>query len=111
VRHGEICKFADKKKKSYVCHVVHVIARWLGVTLTYDTIPMSSRSIVKDEISVQGSGSSKFPLYARGVDRTRFEYGVFLLNKDIEQLLHAKGVEALPLKCTLPNLNRLLNMA
>ncbi len=94
----------------YVCHVVNVVARWLGITLTYDTIPMSSRSIVKDDISVQGSGSSKFPLYARGVDRTRFEYAVFLLNKDIEQLLHSQGIEALPLKNTLPNLHRLMNM-
>lgn len=28
----------------------------------------------------------RFPLYSRGVDRTRFEYGVFLLNKNIEQV-------------------------
>lgn len=90
--------------------MTHVVARWLGVTLTYETLPMSSRSIIKDDISVQGSGSSKFPLYARGVDRTRFEYGVFLLNKDIEQLLHAQGLEAFPLKHTLPNLHRLINM-
>lgn len=29
---------------------------------------------------------SSFPLYSRGVDRYRFEYGVFLLNKNIEQV-------------------------
>ena len=27
-----------------------------------------------------------FPLYAKGVDRYRFEFGVFLLNKNIEQV-------------------------
>ncbi len=95
----------------YVCHVVHVVARWLGVTLRYDVLPMSSRSIIRDDISVQGSGSAKFPLYARGVDRTRFEYGVFLLNKDIEQLLQSQHVSDIePLKNTLPNLHKLLNL-
>jgi hypothetical protein len=60
---------------------------------------------------VQGSGSTKFPLYARGVDRTRFEYGVFLLNKNIEQLLQSQGVADIePLKHTLPNLHKLLNL-
>lgn len=26
----------------------------------------------------------RFPLYSRGVDKFRYEYGVFLLNKNIE---------------------------
>jgi hypothetical protein len=95
----------------HVCHAAHVAARWLGVTLRYEVLPMSSRSIIRDDISVQGSGSTKFPLYARGVDRTRFEYGVFLLNKDIEQLLQSQGVGDIePLKHTLPNLHKLLNL-
>ena len=95
----------------HVCHAVHVVARWLGVTLRYEMLPMSSRSIMRDDISVQGSGSTKFPLYARGVDRTRFEYGVFLLNKNIEQLLQSQGVVDIePLKNTLPNLHKLLNL-
>ena len=29
-------------------------------------------------------GLCRFPLYTRGVDTYRFEYAVFLLNKDIE---------------------------
>jgi UV radiation resistance-associated gene protein len=28
----------------------------------------------------------RFPLFARGVDTYRFEYGVFLLNKNIEMV-------------------------
>lgn len=31
-------------------------------------------------------GPRAFPLYGRGVDRYRFDYGVFLLNKNIEQV-------------------------
>ena len=29
---------------------------------------------------------TSFPLFSRGVDTYRFEYGVFLLNKDIEMV-------------------------
>ena len=47
-------------------------------------IPMCSRSVIRDDISQQIS--PKFPLYSRGVDRTRFEYAVFLLNKNVEQV-------------------------
>lgn len=28
----------------------------------------------------------RFPLYSKGVERYRFEYAVFLLNKDIEMV-------------------------
>ena len=35
----------------------------------------------------------RFPLYAGGGDQHRFEYAVFLLNKDIEQVnLHLNGL-------------------
>lgn len=61
-----------------------MIAKYLQLPLRYPIIPMCSRSIICDEISQQTS--SKFPLYSRGVDRTRFEYGVFLLNKNVEQV-------------------------
>lgn len=31
-------------------------------------------------------GPRAFPLYGKGVDQYRFDYGVFLLNKNIEQV-------------------------
>lgn len=31
----------------------------------------------------------RFPLYAKGVERYRYEYAVFLLNKNIEMVGHA----------------------
>eukprot|EP01097_Dermamoeba_algensis_P001118 TRINITY_DN1420_c0_g1_i1.p2 TRINITY_DN1420_c0_g1~~TRINITY_DN1420_c0_g1_i1.p2 ORF type:complete len:261 (-),score=58.76 TRINITY_DN1420_c0_g1_i1:175-957(-) len=72
-------------------------------------VPMCSRSTISDEISQQSY--PKFPLYSRGVDRTRFEYGVFLLNKNLEQLLGSQGVEIVSLRCTLPNLAKLIDHA
>ena len=68
-------------------------------------IPMCSRSVIRDDISQ--SISPKFPLYSKGVDRTRFEYAVFLLNKNLEQLMNSRNLETTTLRLTLPNLERL----
>ena len=35
---------------------------------------------------VRGLTSCRFPLFSKGVDTYRFEYAVFLLNKDIEMV-------------------------
>ena len=51
----------------------------------------------------------RFPLYmGRGIDRTRFEYGLYLLNMDLQQLMHHQGLEVASLRQTLPNLQILL---
>ena len=67
----------------------------------------------------------RFPLFSKGVDTYRFEYGVFLLNKDIEmvgslhlksvnvlnyilQLMSERDLRALDMRHTLPNLKNLL---
>jgi len=75
----------------------------------------------------------RFPLYPKGVERFRFDYAVFLLNKDIEQvrvvvdfiplclwtnfafclthwpqLLNARGLGVSDLRNTLPNIHVLL---
>lgn len=50
----------------------------------------------------------RFPLFSRGVDTYRFEYGVFLLNKDIELLMSERDLRALDMRHTLPNLKNLL---
>ena len=43
------------------------------------------------------------------MDRARFEYGVYLLNKNLEQLLQSQGFLSLNLKQTLPNLAIFMN--
>jgi len=93
----------------YVCHMLDLVSRWLEVPMPYPLIPFGSRSLIRDEISEKYSQAPRFPLYyTRGVDRTRFEYGVFLLNKDLEQLLNSQGLSIITLRHTLPNLLRLL---
>lgn len=74
----------------YAAQVVFTLAGYLGVPLHYPIKSMGSRSAVLDPISMM-RGPRAFPLYARGVDRYRFDYGVFLLNKNIEQVRFASG--------------------
>jgi hypothetical protein len=89
----------------YVCHALQLLCRYLGVPLRYPMAPMLSRSSIQDPISNLG----KYPLYSKGQDATRFEYGVFLLNKNLEQLVHSEGLEIESLRATLPNLKLLLD--
>ncbi|RUP24490.1 UV radiation resistance protein and autophagy-related subunit 14-domain-containing protein [Jimgerdemannia flammicorona] len=91
----------------YTCHLVSMLAYYLGLPLRYPMVPRGSRAKVTDPVSVM-QGSREFPLYSKGVERYRFEYGVFLLNKNIEQLINAYGLIVLDLRHTLPNLRYLI---
>lgn len=101
----------------HVSHVIQLLSLYLGAILPYPCRPRSSTSTILDPISILNtpSATSKaisdelaartFPLFAKGAVRFRFEYGVFLLNKDIEILLSTHlGVRVLDIRQTLPNL-------
>nr|CAD7424893.1 unnamed protein product [Timema monikensis] len=51
-----------------------------------------------------------FPLFSRGKDKLQFNYGVYLLNKNIAQLRWYCGVPTQDLRATLPNLATLLSV-
>ncbi|KAF6258716.1 hypothetical protein COO60DRAFT_1089462 [Scenedesmus sp. NREL 46B-D3] len=53
----------------------------------------------------------ELPLYYIAGDRTRFAYAVFLLNKDLEQLLHAHGMSSYGPNQVLANLYKLMTAA
>ncbi|GAA5917328.1 hypothetical protein JCM5296_000947 [Sporobolomyces johnsonii] len=91
----------------YAAQVTQTLAAYLGVPLCYPIQCRGSRSVVTDEISMM-KGPRAFPLYGKGVDRYRFDYGVFLLNKNIEQLMYSQGLTVLDLRNTLPNLKSLI---
>lgn len=69
----------------YVAHVVYILSFYLSVPLRYPVKFEGSRSFIKDPISVI-QGARTFPLWSRGSPLYRFEYAIFLLNKDIEQV-------------------------
>ncbi|XP_039067768.1 UV radiation resistance-associated gene protein-like isoform X1 [Hibiscus syriacus] len=122
--------FTDKKElqKSttalgYVAHAVSLIASFLQVPLRYPLRLGGSRSYLIDNVppveattldpswNTVLSASVKpveFPLFLEGQDTTRAAYAVFLLSKDIEQLLSFIGVDSLGPRHILANLKVLL---
>ncbi|KAF2102698.1 UV radiation resistance-associated gene protein [Rhizodiscina lignyota] len=91
----------------HVAQVVHLLSFYLATPLPYPISPRSSTSSINDPIS-ETTGPRTYPLFLKGAVRFRFEYGVFLLNKDIEILANGFGLKLLDLRHTLPNLKYLL---
>ncbi|KAI9837394.1 MAG: hypothetical protein M1837_002982 [Sclerophora amabilis] len=117
----------------HVTHILHLLSFYLSVPLPYPLQPHSSTSTIHDPISLfphttapsttssrSSSSSSSSSLVApsrifslfpgRASIPYRFEYGVFLLNKDLERLMAAKGLKVLDLRQTLPNLKYLIEV-
>lgn len=113
----------------YVAHVVLLLSFYLSQPLPYPVNPRGSGSTIEDLISIlkpPGSSSSKlppnekaervmrtYPLFGnKGVPRFRFEYALFLLNKNIQLLLETCfRVRVLDVRQTLVNLKYLLYVA
>ncbi|KAK4050835.1 hypothetical protein OIV83_003257 [Microbotryomycetes sp. JL201] len=91
----------------YTAQVVSLLSTYLSVPLNYPIKCLGSRSAVIDPISMM-KGPRAFPLYGKNVDKYRFDYGVFLLNKDIEQLMYSQKLTVIDLRNTLPNLKSLV---
>ncbi|KAG6393044.1 hypothetical protein SASPL_147274 [Salvia splendens] len=121
--------FTDKKEVQrsstalgYVAHAVSLLSSYLQVPLRYPLRLGGSRSFIRDySPSVELSASStsldtvistsskpvEFPLFIEGQDSTRAAYAVFLLNKDLEQLLNFIGVKSVGPRHILANLKEL----
>ncbi|KAL2622215.1 hypothetical protein R1flu_002420 [Riccia fluitans] len=108
----------------YVAHAVTLIASYLDIPLRYPVRLGGSRSYIQDysppaEPSMETgaiafpTGQSKpgveFPLFSENQEITRSAYAVFLLNKDLEQILNRLGFDSVGPRHTLPNLSRLFN--
>ncbi|KAL1302370.1 hypothetical protein AAFC00_002773 [Neodothiora populina] len=113
----------------HCAHVVLLLSYYWGIVLPYHPHPRSSASTITDPISTISSMSASspglessakakqtllriFPLTPKSSVRFRFEYGLFLLNKDVQTLLEmAWGVRVLDIRQTLPNLFLVLGCA
>uniref|UniRef100_A0A8B9K662 UV radiation resistance associated gene n=1 Tax=Astyanax mexicanus TaxID=7994 RepID=A0A8B9K662_ASTMX len=92
----------------YTAHLVLMISSFLQIPLRYPLVHRGSRSTVRDTITDKLSEKEReFPLYPRG-ERFHFEYGVYLLNKNIAQLRYQHGLSTPDLRQTLPNLKNFL---
>lgn len=92
----------------FVAQVVVCISRYLDTALSYPITIFGSQSYISDNISIIKHGSTNFPLWTRGVLLYRVEYALYLLHKDIEQLLTLVNLAVVDLKQTLANLKNLL---
>ena len=95
----------------HVALLTNALQYYLGVPLPYPISPFGSRSSIRDDISLLADPHREFPLYLpRGGSSAqfRFDYGWFLLNKDIEALCNAQGLKVVDIRHTLPNLKYLL---
>ncbi|PWY77589.1 UV radiation resistance protein [Aspergillus eucalypticola CBS 122712] len=90
----------------YTAHLVYLLSFYLSIPLPYPISPYLSHSLIQDPVSAS-LPQRTYPLYPVNV-QYRFEYGVFLLNKDIEFLLNKQGLRVLDIRHTLPNLKYLL---
>ncbi|OJA12917.1 hypothetical protein AZE42_05077 [Rhizopogon vesiculosus] len=105
--HKEVTEDAVATALGFSAQLVQLLAIYMGKGLIYPITCIGSRSLIRDNISAM-VGPRMFPLFSKGVDTYRFEYGVFLLNKDIEMLTADRDLRALDMRHTLPNLKNLL---
>lgn len=90
----------------FTTQLVQQLASYLRCALPYPVDASSSQSWIEDPISA-GLAQRRFPLHPTNV-AYKFEYGVFLLNKNIETLMSKIGLRVLDIRHTLPNLKFLL---
>lgn len=104
----------------YVAHIVTLLSAYLTQPLIYPTHARNSSSTITDLISLlkttgpalRSDQQRTYPLFSQGVPRFRFEYAVFLLNKNIQLLLESVyQVRGTDVRQTLPNLKYLLYVA
>uniref|UniRef100_A0A8C5TS48 UV radiation resistance associated n=2 Tax=Malurus cyaneus samueli TaxID=2593467 RepID=A0A8C5TS48_9PASS len=95
----------------YTAHLVSMISFFLQVPLRYPIIHKGSRSTIKDNINDKLTEKEReFPLYPKGGEKLQFEYGVYLLNKNIAQLRYQHGLSTPDLRQTLPNLKNFMEL-
>lgn len=98
----------------HVAQIVSLLSPYLSVILPYPISLQGSTSTIDDPLALsqnQQVHQRTYPLYMKNVVRYRFEYGVFLLNKNIEILSNSIGLRPVDIRHTLPNLKYLLYVA
>lgn len=118
----------DAAAYGHVAQICVQLAAILDVRLRYPICPSLSRSYICDfqQVPVKPGRASErsdrratrlarieFPLFMDNLgegDRTRYTYGVFLLNKNLAQLLNAHGENSVGPRHTLQNLKRIFDL-
>ena len=95
----------------WVTHLTSMVASLLGVPLRYPVTSSGSCSMITNEVSEKlGEKERDFPLFAKGQERYRFDYGVYLLSQNICQLRWlSNSLPTADLKPLLANLSELVS--
>lgn len=103
-----------------VAQLVYSIARIFDVPLRYPIRLMGSTSMIQDEVKVfqeheikkdASMANGEFPLYLKNSSTSewsKFEYGLYLLNKNLAQLRWQYGLFTTDLRQTLNNLHEIM---
>ena len=102
----------------HAAHLTHLLSYYLSTPQPYPLTPHSSTSTVFDPISTSLppisfpslNAARTFPLYQKGAVGYRYEYGVFLLNCNIERLMGGLGARVLDLRHTAGNLKYVITV-
>ena len=86
----------------YLVHLLLLLSKYLAVPLRYQLLYFSSRSMIKDAVS-----GHSMPLYRKDIDIERFKKAFVWLQRNVEQLLDAKGLVFDKKRHVLGEVNRL----
>lgn len=72
----------------FLCHLISLMSKYMGIQLRYRVVCNSSRSAIQDD-----SGAI-LPLFqARAVERDQLDYGVLMLHRNVECILKTRNIE------------------
>ena len=92
----------------WVAEMLVIFSSVLDVPLRFPIRLGGSNSSIGDPSAAAAVGGNVFPLYLKGADATRAEYGLFVMQKNLVQLRWACGLPSNNYKATLKNLYELI---
>lgn len=92
----------------WVAEMLVIFSSVLDVPLRFPVRLGGSNSGIGDPSAAAAVGGNVFPLYLKGADATRAEYGLFIMQKNLVQLRWACGLPSNNYKATLKNLYELI---
>ena len=96
----------------FLCHLVALTSKYLAIPLRFPVVCKFSRSAILFDRGRGDGGAARvvYPLFReRGVvDREQLDYGLMLLERDVDCLLSVRGVEFRPEWNALAKMENLL---
>jgi hypothetical protein len=92
----------------WVAQLLAIFSSVLDLPLRFPVRPNGCTSTIFDKLQ---KDQPEFPLYTKGVDSTRTDYGIFLLNRNLAQIRTYCGLFTSDPRPTLHNLSEVMSLA